>query len=128
METLSHTIGRDPVMDRAVARVAQSLADFEHTLGTDVQRAELLAVCAKRLWGATARLHDGVMTSPFAELRGSIRALVIDCKEATHALHSAEGVETAPLYRDFAAVVRHYRRFVLAEQANRYAELPGRRS
>ncbi len=126
METLSHTIGRDPIMDRAIARVAESLDDFDRTQGTDTDLARQLAVSARRLWRAATRLNDGERTVRFAELRISIRDLIVDCTLATHALHHDEDVVMARLHHDFARVVRRYRAFVLADQAARFNELQGR--
>ncbi len=122
MNELNTLIGRDPVMDHALANVARGLYDFERTLGTDLDAAQTLETKARQLWSAVVRLDREVAPRQHEILRATIRRFIVECREAERRLLREEPVLIGAMRRAFGEVVRRYRRFTMMEQAVRYED------
>ncbi len=105
-------IGRDPDMDRAVARVARRMYELEETPNPGLDLVHELKVAARRLWSTTRNLP------PISRqiVRPVVRNLIISCKEAEHAVRIGRGAPAAPIHQAFAEVVREYRISRLEQQ------------
>lgn len=108
-------LGRDPGMDRAVARVERHIYLLEHTT-PDAAVAHELKVSARDLWKAVRDLDE----PDRRQLRPSIRTLVVACADVELSVRAGEDFETVVVKMAFGTLVRTYRRTRLRTQAARF--------